>query len=108
MKVRLKIDSFSADLLRQFFSQVNAPIVKGMELEHLILINFDHKNHLKLHYPAPQGYKLNILLHEAVSLHRMLFRISLTDPILEFTRNELCSTIEKSLPTNTNNFLQHG
>lgn len=98
-KIKLKADTFLAELLRQFFSRISDAKrpQEGLEVEHLVLLEWHRKNYLKTQFE--QEYKFSMLPHEAISLHRMIFRIGLTDPMAAITRDGLCEQISRQLPS---------
>lgn len=97
-KVKITADAFLADLLRQFFKTISdaKTIIQGLEVEHLVLLEWHRKNYLKTQFE--QAYKFTMMPHEAISLHRMIFRIGLTDPLAAITRDGLCEQISQQLP----------
>ncbi len=90
----------TAQILREFFRQISEhkTPVKHLEVEHLVLLEWNRKNYLKTQFE--QEYKFAMLPHEAISLHRMLFATGLSDPLAAITRDGLCEQINRQIPIN--------
>lgn len=98
MKIKLKADAFDAELLGTFFNQIQntKAIIPGLEVEHLVMLEFGRKNYLKIQFER-QGYKLHLLPYQAISMHRMLARIGLQDQLAQTVRDSICSEIHRQL-----------
>lgn len=104
-KVKISVDSFAAELLRKFFSEITfaTSIMSGYELEHLVLLEWHRKNYLKTQFESK--YNISMLPHEAISLHRIMFNFGLSDHMAALTRDQLCEQIHQQLPLTTNRIL---
>lgn len=92
-KVKITADQLTAQFLREFFQKVGScEILKGFEVEHLVLLEWNRKNYLKTQFE--KEYKATLLPHEAISLKRMISRIGLTDPLAAISRDGICHQIE--------------
>lgn len=96
-KIKLRADSFNSELLRNFFQQITKPMrpVPGLEVEHLVLLEYNRKNYLKIQFE--REYNLNLLPYQAICLHRMLSRIGFEDQLAQTIRDGLCNELHLQL-----------
>ena len=95
-KVKITADQVAAEFLKEFFQRIGAcEILKGFEVEHLVLLEWNRKNYLKLQFE--KKYKASLLPHEAISLKRIISRIGLTDPMTAISRDGICHQIETQI-----------
>jgi len=98
-KIKLRADSFDSEMLRNFFQQISQPMrpIQGLEVEHLVLLEFSRKHYLKIQFE--REYNLSLLPYQAVSLHRMLSRIGLQDQLAQTVRDGICNELQRQLST---------
>jgi len=89
----------TSHILREFFKQIGdvRNMERSLEVEHLVLLEWNRKNYFKTQFE--EEYRFSMLPHEAISLHRMLFALGLSDPMAAITRDGLCEQISRQLPT---------
>lgn len=106
-KVKINADEFAADILRTFFRKLSdvSEIVQGLEIEHLVLLEWNRKNYLKTQFE--KSYKASMMPHEAMSMQRMLFRLGLADPMAAIVRDGICDQISRQLPSNQSRIQQN-
>lgn len=96
-KIKLRADSFDSEMLRNFFQQISQPMrpVPGLEVEHLVLLEYNRKHYLKIQFE--REYNLNLLPYQAICLHRMLTRIGLQDQLAQTVRDGICHELHRQL-----------
>lgn len=73
-------------------------VVEGLELECLILSDFQQKHLAKLTYPAQPHQALAFRPFQATALQRFLMALDLQDdPYSDTMRNALCGDLEQAL-----------
>lgn len=104
-KVKITADHLTAPLLQQFFTSISTAktLIAGLELEHLVLLDWNKRNFLKVLFQTE--YKASLAPHEAIAMYRMLMRwgIDIDDASLQIARNQVCEQISQQksnlLPT---------
>lgn len=98
-KIKIHADRFDADFLGSFFEQIQTSrgIIQGLEVEHLVMLEFGRKHYLKIQFERHTGYKITLLSYQAISLYRMLLRIGLKDQLTQTVRDGICTNIHRQL-----------
>lgn len=97
-KVKIDLDAAALDLLAASLAALRQPggIVPCLELECLVLMEFERKHLEVLTYAMPP-VRIGFKPHEALSLRRLLFNVGLQDPIGNIARNHICDAVQREL-----------
>ena len=97
--VEVRLDKAAHGLLLWLLAKVREPGCKvdGLELELLILVNFQRKHLGRLMLARPP-YMMQLRPHQALSFRRLLFGIDLPNELADMTRNAVCESIRQQIP----------
>lgn len=97
--VEVRLDKAAHGLLLWLLEAVRQPgcRVYGLELELLILLEFQRK-HLGRLMLAKPPYMMQVRPHQALSFRRVLFGIDMPNELADITRNAVCESIRQQIP----------
>lgn len=97
-KIKIKADEHTLQLLQITLDSLRRQggIPFGLELEGLVLLDWQQRNLVKLAISEPP-VKITFKPHEAVSLRRILFGVGMLPGLGAIVRDDLCAMIEAEI-----------